>query len=295
MASGVPYTPKPATDIFTQYQTDVDRRQCVRTKPMKVLALGLGRTGTASLRAALKALGYNDTYHMMNASVENPPDCLCWMDAFAAKYEGKGTFGREEWDALLGDCMAVCDWPAVAFAEELVETYPEAKIILTTRDIDSWHASVMKTVNWRANDPELRALAKVDWAAGLYHPMLRKFWDYFFYGDFETYGKQRYEEHCQKIRELVPPENLLEFQVQSGWRPLCKFLGQPIPEQPFPRSNDTDQFVQRCRASNRRQMMNVVVRMLVVGFPVVATAISTVFALTAWAPSTSEITTWMTV
>jgi hypothetical protein len=39
---------------------------------MKVLALGLGRTGTASLRTALKELGYTDTYHMMSASVENP-------------------------------------------------------------------------------------------------------------------------------------------------------------------------------------------------------------------------------
>ena len=71
---------------------------------MRVLALGLGRTGTASLRAALQELGYTDTYHMMSASVENPPDCLCWQDAFAAKYDGKGKFGREEWDTLLGHC-----------------------------------------------------------------------------------------------------------------------------------------------------------------------------------------------
>lgn len=41
-----PYTPKPITDIFTA-DTDIDRRQCKRVVPMKVLALGLGRTGTA--------------------------------------------------------------------------------------------------------------------------------------------------------------------------------------------------------------------------------------------------------
>lgn len=41
-----PYTPKPITDIFTA-DTDIDRRKCVRTVPMRVLALGLGRTGTA--------------------------------------------------------------------------------------------------------------------------------------------------------------------------------------------------------------------------------------------------------
>lgn len=109
----------------------------------------------------------------MSASVENPPDCLMWQDAFAAKYDGVGTFGREQWDQLLGHCQAVCDWPSVAFAKELIEAYPEAKVILTTRDVDSWHASTMKTVDWRANDPELKAVAKFDWGSGLYQPMLK--------------------------------------------------------------------------------------------------------------------------
>lgn len=170
--ANIPYTPKPLTDIFTA-DTDIDRRKCHRVVPMKVLALGLGRTGTASLRTALKQLGFDDCYHMMSASVENPPDCLMWQDAFAAKFDGVGTFGRAEWDKLLGHCMAVCDWPAVAFAKELIEAYPEAKVLLTTRDVDSWHSSTMKTVDWRANDPELRAVAKLDWGAGLYQPMLK--------------------------------------------------------------------------------------------------------------------------
>lgn len=170
--ANLPYTPKPITDIFTA-DTDIDRRQCKRVVPMKVLALGLGRTGTASLRTALKELGFDDCYHMMSASVENPPDCLMWQDAFAAKYDGVGKFGREEWDKLFGHCMAVCDWPAVAFAKELIEAYPEAKVLMTTRDVDSWHASVMKTVDWRANDPELKAVARFDWGAGLYQPMLK--------------------------------------------------------------------------------------------------------------------------
>ena len=284
MASGLLYTPKPATDIFTPYQTDIDRRKCKRTVPMKVLALGLGRTGTASLRAALKELGYNDCYHMMSASVENPPDCLVWQDAFAAKYDGKGKFGREEWDQLLGHCQAVCDWPAVAFAKELIEAYPEAKIIITTRDVDSWHASTMKTVNWRANDPELRALANFDWGAGLYYPMLRKFWDVFFYGDFEKRGKERFHEYYKEIRSLVPPGQLLEFRVSSGWRPLCEYLGRPVPSTPFPRSNDTEYFVHRCRTQNRKQMMNVLFRALVVGVPVLATAISATMAYTHFVP-----------
>lgn len=166
-----PYTPKPVTDIFTS-DTDINRRECRRVVPMRVLALGLGRTGTASLRTALKNLGFDDCYHMMSASVENPPDCLMWSDALAAKYDGKGQFGREQWDQLTGHCQAICDWPAVAFAKELIKAYPEAKVIITTRDVDSWHASTMKTVHWRATEPELKLVSKFDWGAGLYQPML---------------------------------------------------------------------------------------------------------------------------
>jgi hypothetical protein len=130
-----------------------------------------------ALRTALQELGFDDCYHMMSASVENPPDCLMWSDALASKYDGKGTFGREQWDQLLGHCQAVCDWPAVAFAKELIEAYPDAKVLVTTRDIDSWHASTMKTVHWRATEPELKAVGKFDWAAGMYQPMLSSKFD----------------------------------------------------------------------------------------------------------------------
>jgi len=260
-----PYTPKPITDIFTN-DTDINRRECRRVVPMRVLALGLGRTGTASLRTALQELGFDDCYHMMSASIENPPDCLMWSDALASKYDGKGTFGREQWDQLLGHCQAVCDWPAVAFAKELIEAYPDAKVLVTTRDIDSWHASTMKTVHWRATEPELKAVGKFDWAAGMYQPMLSKFWTEFWEGDFEKNGKRRFNEYYAEIRSLVPAENLLEYKMGEGWKPLCDFLEVPVPEgRKFPRTNDTDGFVDRCRRRNRMQMLNVAFRAAVVG------------------------------
>lgn len=278
-----PYTPKPVTDIFTS-DTDINRRECRRVVPMRVLALGLGRTGTASLRSALQELGFRDCYHMMSASVENPPDCLMWSDALAAKYDGKGRFGREQWDQLLGHCQAVCDWPAVAFAKELIEAYPDAKVLVTTRDVDSWHASTMKTVHWRATEPELKFVSKFDWAAGLYQPMLSsefslsqqtnnnctdclvEFWTEFWEGDFEKNGKRRFNEYYDEIRSLVPKENLLEYKMGEGWKPLCDFLEVPVPEgKKFPRTNDTDGFVDRCRRRNRMQLMNVLFRATVVG------------------------------
>lgn len=140
--------------------------------------------------------------------------------------------------------------------------------------------STMKTVNWRANDPELRMLSRWDWGAGLYYPMLRKFWDTFFYGDFEKYGKQRFHEHYAEVRSLVPKERLLEYRIGEGWAPLCEFLGHKVPEVPFPNVNDSSSFVDQKRARNRAQMMNVAFRWLVVGLPmVVATSISASMAL----------------
>ncbi|RFU74049.1 hypothetical protein TARUN_8198 [Trichoderma arundinaceum] len=264
MAHSSKYTPRPRTDIFTS-DTDVNRRKLGRVVPMKVLILGLGRTGTASMRAAMKQLGYVDTYHMMNCSIENPPDALMWMDALCAKYDKKGKpFTREDWDQLLGNSQAVCDWPAIAFAKELIEAYPEAKVVLTNRDVDSWHASTMKTVYWRVTDGELRWLSNFDWAASMYYPMLKKFFDTFFEGDFPTRGKEVFRKHYAEVRSLVPKDRLLEYKVTDGWGPLCEFLGEPIPKEfSFPNVNDNSDFVTRSRRRNRNQMKNVAFRYFV--------------------------------
>jgi len=64
----------------------------------------------------------------------------------------------------------------------------------------------------------------------------------------------------------VPKENLLEYKMGEGWKPLCDFLEVPVPEgKKFPRTNDTDGFVDRCRKRNRMQMLNVLFRATVVG------------------------------
>ena len=45
--------------------------------------------------------------------------------------------------------------------------------------------------------------------------------------------------HIAQVRETVPADRLLVFDVADGWEPLCAFLGCPVPEsRPFPRLND---------------------------------------------------------
>lgn len=217
------------------------------------------------MREAMKELGYVDTYHMMSASIENPPDALMWRDAFAAKYDNGPAFTRADWDQLLGHCQAVCDWPAVAFAKELIEAYPEAKVVLTNRDVHSWHASTMKTVYWRVTDLEIQWLQYFSWGAGFYYPMLKKFFDCFFEGDFVGKGKEIYLRHYDEVRGMVSKENLLEFQVKDGWEPLCEFLGDRVPRgRKFPHVNDNADFVSRSKWRNKMQMANVALNLLLI-------------------------------
>ncbi len=44
------------------------------------------------------------------------------------------------------------------------------------------------------------------------------------------------------MRRTIAPERLLAYDVSQGWAPLCAFLGVPVPDPPFPRTNTTEEF-----------------------------------------------------
>ena len=106
--------------------------------------------------------------------------------------------------------------------------------------------------------------------------VLAEFWECFWEGDFEKNGKRRFHEYYAEVRSLVPPENLLEYKMGEGWQPLCDFLDVPMPDakKKFPRTNDTDGFVDRCRRRNRMQMLNVLFRATIVGGSLAAVVFS---------------------
>ena len=110
-------------------------------------------------------------------------------------------------------------------------------------------------------DPEFKLLHHFSWAASYYYPMLKKFFDTFFEGDFPGKGKEIFKRHYAEVRELVPKENLLEFNITDGWDPLCEFLGERVPKGiKFPHVNDNTDFVARTKRRNRLQMYNVALR-----------------------------------
>ena len=44
----------------------------------------------------------------------------------------------------------------------------------------------------------------------------------------------RYEAHNRRVKEVVPEDRLLVWNIKDGWEPLCKFLGKPVPDAPIP-------------------------------------------------------------
>ena len=98
------------------------------------------------MHSALDQLGQGPVYHMLSI-IHNPIDSTMWIEALDAKYFHKGRpFTRSGWDQLLGHCASITDLPCTCFAEELIAAYPDAKVILTNRNVDAWHNSCMTTI-----------------------------------------------------------------------------------------------------------------------------------------------------
>ena len=51
---------------------------------------------------------------------------------------------------------------------------------------------------------------------------------------------QFFNEWNEQVKAEIPANRLLVFEVKQGWQPLCDFLNVPVPENPFPRVNDTE-------------------------------------------------------
>lgn len=130
---------------------------------MRILCLGLPRSGTDSLRTALSVLGYEEILHGFTIAASRAGDCAVWCRLLEAKLltidqgelrgQSKGDSEsaiREieflktfNWDSLLGDCDVVMDIPAAIFWRELLDFYPEAKVIVNKRgNMDRWHQSL---------------------------------------------------------------------------------------------------------------------------------------------------------
>ncbi|OHW97924.1 hypothetical protein CSPAE12_03294 [Colletotrichum incanum] len=140
------------------------------------------------------------------------------------------------------------------FALPLIDAYPDAKVILVERDIESWYASMEEAIfgttwGWRA-DLIINVFGRLMGLTGglTIRKIMLGYYEARNVSEMRSKARDRYRRHYAEIRAAVSKDRLLDYDVKEGWEPLCAFLGKPIPDLPFPQVNKRKEHVARVRA-----------------------------------------------
>lgn len=197
---------------------------------MHVIGAGLGRTGTYSLKFALNQLDLGPCHHMEEVMHKLPVQVPLWEAAVA---------GKPDWTAIYDGYGSAVDWPTASFYRELATAYPHAQFILSTRSPESWADSFGETIYKVLGGRDQAPLDKRAWLE-----MVVKVIDKAgFPAGLDRGGLiNGFLAHDAAVKAAIPASRLLVFDVKQGWAPLCAFVGKPVPADPFPRTNDREQF-----------------------------------------------------
>ncbi len=194
---------------------------------LQVIGAGLGRTGTLSLKLALEHVGFGPCYHMSEMLTGIRRNLPLWLVAAQ---------GDPDWHGLFGDYQSTCDYPGCSFWRELAAQYPDAKVILTTRDPESWFESVSATIYSADHRAQFEG-----------NPAMAEFFERTVFNDIGSILGDRaamidfFNRWNQAVIDEVPAERLLVYRPGDGWEPLCDFLGVPVPPEPYPRVNSREE------------------------------------------------------
>lgn len=175
----------------------------------KVFGIGLSRTGTQSLAAALNHLGV--------LTIHFPHDETTFQQLRSGDFDLQ----------VLRVYRGVCDTPVVPYYSQLDRLFANSRFILTVRkDKNAWLRSVEKL--WR-NVPEME---------------VEPFTQFINTAVYGTWGFSRdrfsyvYERHLAEVRRHFAgrPNDLLELDICAGegWTSLASFLGMDAPPMAFP-------------------------------------------------------------
>lgn len=210
---------------------------------MKVIGVGFGRTATMSLKGALPQLGAGPCFHMIDLIQGDrwERDLDYWVRIAAGE--------RPPWQEVFDGWEATVDWPACSLWRELVEAFPDARVLLNIREFDGWYASCRNTIlaikqaaAASALDPGANRDAPSQRLWGVIERLLWEGPD--FQGRFEdeAFMREMYEARVAAIAEAVPADRLTVWRPADGWGPLAAMLGVPAPAGDFPRLHDTNEF-----------------------------------------------------
>ncbi|KAH7385284.1 hypothetical protein DE146DRAFT_666675 [Phaeosphaeria sp. MPI-PUGE-AT-0046c] len=210
---------------------------------MKLLVLGMPETHISPLLSALRTLSYTP-FH--SSSMDTPASAHLypyWTEALSAYHYGTcKPYNRADYDKLFAGFDASCNLPGTFVWKDLIDAYPDAKIILTTRPVDEWVAAMDKVIDafrTRSKSPIAEFVANLN-------PRTKAWWQHRkFQHGLRTHlcprgEREAYVQHYDAVRKYVDAENLLEFNPEMGWEPLCEFLGMQVPETEFPVEGDEE-------------------------------------------------------
>jgi len=208
---------------------------------IKIIGAGFPRTGTMTMKKVLEQLGFNQTYHWRDL-IANPQKLALWKQLQST--------GTTDWSRLFAGFQASVDFPGYPFYQEMMDQYPDAKVILTTRPFEDWYTSVISTI-WERKvqadqqPKDLNQLLDKEKQIELCALWMRKtFLNDQFNGKFldKPVAEKAFYQHHKEVMENVPKEKLLVYEVKDGWQPLCDFLQLSIPEMDFPHLNKKEDF-----------------------------------------------------
>lgn len=144
--------------------------------------------------------------------------------------------GPTDWSRLLSGYVAQVDWPGASFWPELSVANPDALVILSIRSTESWYASASNTIMqvFDGAPPEMRP-----WFEKVIEMLGARFSNRL---DDPQSMMDAYDRHNQAVRDGIPAQRLLEWTPTDGWEPICERLGLPVPTNPFPQTNNTNEW-----------------------------------------------------
>jgi hypothetical protein len=197
------------------------------TMALEVIGAGLGRNATFSTKFALEHLGFGPCHHMAEVFADAHRQVPLWLEVIA---------GRPDWEEVFRGFRSTTDYPACSYWRELADYYPQAKVVLTVRDPDSWFESVSETIFSDAMQGGLKGTPVGAMMQGA-------IFAHFGGGDItdRAFMTNWYVKRNQQVIDTLPADRLLVFHPKEGWEPLCAFLGTPVPAERFPRVNSRDE------------------------------------------------------
>jgi hypothetical protein len=199
---------------------------------LQVIGAAFGRIGTLSTKVALEQLGYGPCYHMIEVFAR-PGHSAAWHAVALGQ--------PVDLDPIFEGFRSTVDWPSCNAWRRLWEANPGSKVLLNRRLPEAWYESLRNTIVASLDRP---VPPDAPPGAAEHRAMGRDLvWGTF---DGRVYDRDHVlavlAAHEADVVASVPADDLLVFDVAEGWAPLCAFLDVPVPDQPFPRVNDTPEF-----------------------------------------------------